>query len=248
MPHHETGGTTYRPQLTLPRQAHTAEGPHDQTGMYVMHHALRRDFARFAAAVEATPTTEHDVWVALERRWVAMAEVLHHHHSAEDAELWPRLLRHAQATGDDEGVRLLEDMEAEHAEVDPALKHVRDAFGAMAAHPCTDHRNALEIRLAAASEILSMHLAHEETYALPMLQRTLSVEENTAFEKSIEKAYPLSCIPFVLPWAMDGVPDEARSRLLASSPPGYGLLLRILRLRYDRRERRAFRYAQKDVS
>ena len=45
-------GTTpsYRPQLTLPGQAHTAEGPHDQTGMYVMHHALRRDFERFAAA------------------------------------------------------------------------------------------------------------------------------------------------------------------------------------------------------
>ena len=40
-----------RPQLTLPRQAHTAEGPHDQTGMYVMHHALRRDFATFVAAV-----------------------------------------------------------------------------------------------------------------------------------------------------------------------------------------------------
>ena len=31
------------PQLTLPGQSHTAEGPHDQTGMYVMHHALRRD-------------------------------------------------------------------------------------------------------------------------------------------------------------------------------------------------------------
>ena len=44
MTHHESA-TTYRPQLTLPRQAHTAEGPHDQTGMYVMHHALRRDFS-----------------------------------------------------------------------------------------------------------------------------------------------------------------------------------------------------------
>ena len=66
MKHTETT-PSYRPQLTLPGQAHTAEGPHDQTGMYVMHHALRRDFDRFAAAVEGTPIAEHEVWAALER-------------------------------------------------------------------------------------------------------------------------------------------------------------------------------------
>lgn len=246
MTHHQLN-PTYRPQLTLPRQAHTAEGPHDQTGMYVMHHALRRDFVRFTAAVESTPVSERDVWVALERRWVAMADVLHHHHSAEDAHLWPLLLSHAEADGDEEGVALLADMEAEHADVDPALHHVREAFAAMAQHPCADHRNALEIRLAAAHELLLDHLAHEETYALPMLQRTLSVEENTAFEKAVEKAYPVSSIPFVLPWAMDGLPADVRERMMESTPPGYGLLLRLFRPRFERGDRRAFRYAQADL-
>jgi hypothetical protein len=50
-------------------------------------------------------------------------------------------------------------------------------------------------------------------------------------------------IPFLLPWAMDDVPAEARDRLLETTPPGYGLLLRLLRGRYARGERRAFRYA-----
>jgi hypothetical protein len=45
------------PQLTLPRQSHTAEGPHDQTGMYVMHHALRRDLEKFVLAVQNTPAS-----------------------------------------------------------------------------------------------------------------------------------------------------------------------------------------------
>ena len=76
-----------------------------------------------------------------------------------------------------------------------------------------------------------------------MLQRTLSEEENREFEKATERAYPLKMVPFLLPWAMDEVPDEARSRLLASTPPGYGLLLRLMRPRYQRRERLAFRYA-----
>ena len=243
MKHTETTTTPYRPQLTLPRQAHTAEGPHDQTGMYVMHHALRRDFARFVSAAESTPVAEHEVWAALERRWVAMADVLHHHHSAEDAELWPLLQRHAEAAGNEADLQLLADMEDEHAYIDPALENVRDAFASMSGHPCTDHRNALEIRLGAAHELLLAHLAHEETYALPMLQRTLSEEENAAFEKAVEKRYPLRLIPFTLPWAMDEVPADARQRLLESTPPGYGLLLRLFRRRYERGERLAFRFA-----
>ena len=134
-------------------------------------------------------------------------------------------------------------MEDEHDDIDPALEKVRDAFASMSAHPCTDHRNALEIRLGAAHELLLSHLAHEEQHALPMLQRSLSEEENAAFEKAVEKRYPLRSIPFLLPWAMDGVPTDARERLLESTPPGYGLLLRIFRRRYERVERLAFRFA-----
>lgn len=231
-----------RPQLTLPRQAHTAEGPHDQTGMYVMHHALRRDFVHFVAAVEGTPVSEQEVWAALEQRWVRMAEILHHHHEAEDEELWPLLLQHAEESGAAEDLRLLADMEAEHERIDPALSACRAAFAAMVEHPCADHRNALQVRLGAAHQGLLEHLAHEEGHALPMLQRSLTEEENRRFEKAVERRYPLRMVPFLLPWAMAEVPVEARDRLLESTPPGYGLLLRLLRGRFERGERRAFRY------
>ena len=76
-----------------------------------------------------------------------------------------------------------------------------------------------------------------------MLQRTLSEAENRTFEKAADRAYPLKMVPFLLPWAMDGVPDEARDRLLSTTPPGYGVMLRMFRPRYQRGERRAFRYA-----
>jgi len=236
-----TGGQ--RPQLTLPRQSHTAEGPYDQTGMYVMHHALRRDFVHFVAAVQNTPISEHEVWTALEQRWDRFSDILHHHHGAEDASLWPVLLTHAEQSDSQEDRQLLADMEAEHGRIGPALTACRDAFEAMRDHPSEDHRAALESQLAAAHEGLLEHLAHEEGKALPMLQRTLSEEENREFEKAADRAYPLKMIPFLLPWAMDEVPDEARDRLLATTPPGYGLLLRLLRPRYRRGEQRAFRYA-----
>jgi iron-sulfur cluster repair protein YtfE (RIC family) len=224
-------------------QSHTAEGPHDQTGMYVMHHALRRDFVHFVAAVKNTPVTEQEVWAALEPRWGRFADVLHHHHGAEDASLWPVLLEHAEQAGSQEDLQLLADMEAEHARIDPALQACRAAFAEMREHPCEDHRKALETQLAAAHDGLLQHLAHEERQALPMLQRTLSEQENREFEKAAERAYPLKMVPFILPWAMDEVPDEARDRLLADTPPGYGLLLRLMRPRYRRGEQLAFRYA-----
>lgn len=230
------------PQLTLPRQSHTAEGPHDQTGMYVMHHALRRDLEKFVLAVQNTPASEHEVWSALGQRWLKMAEALHHHHSIEDAALWPLLRTHAEEADAQEELQMLEDMEAEHGLVDPALEACREGFAAMRDHACEDHRHALEIRLAALREGLLQHLAHEEGQALPMLQRRLSVEENRTFEKAAERGYPLRMLPFLLAWAMDEVPDEARDRLLSQAPPGYGLLWRLLRPRYERAERKAFRY------
>ena len=46
----QTGG-----QIRLPGQTHVAEGPHDQTGMYLAHHAFRRDLANVESAVRHTP-------------------------------------------------------------------------------------------------------------------------------------------------------------------------------------------------
>jgi hemerythrin-like domain-containing protein len=229
-------------QLTLPGQSHTAEGPHDQTGMYVMHHGFRRDLASFAAAVERTPVSEADVWEALHARWRRFAEVLHHHHAVEDENLWPVLTRYAEAAGHAQDRAMLEDMEAEHAVIDPALEAVDTAFQEMRTHPCADHRNALDIRVAAAREHLTEHLAHEEGQALPMLQRTLTVEENQAFEDAAAKGYPARIIPFALCWSLHQLPAEARGAIFDQAPPGSALLHRLLRRRFEKREREAFRY------
>ena len=237
-----TDPATWPRQLTLPGQSHTAEGPHDQTGMYVMHHAFRRDLDNFVAAVEQTPISEAEVWAALQHRWDQMAEALHHHHGVEDEALWPVLRQHAHDAANAADLTMLEDMEAEHEVIDPALTAVRVAFAEMVEHPCADHRNALEVRVVAARESLHEHLAHEEGQALPMLQRTLSVEENERFEKEAEKGYPLKMVPFLLCWVMHELPAEARARIVETAPPGYGLVHRLLRGRFERRERVAFRY------
>ena len=60
--------TDVRAQLDLPGQAAVAHGPHDLGGMYVMHHAFRRDLGRFASAVRRAPLEDTAAWRALATR------------------------------------------------------------------------------------------------------------------------------------------------------------------------------------
>ena len=231
--------TTNTPQITLPGQAHTAEGPHDLGGMYVMHHAFRRDLDRFVSAVRRTPVGEAATWRALQRRFGLFDEALHHHHEVEDAAIWPALLE--RSTGADRAT--LEAMEAEHDTIDPALQACRDAFAAVVDHPCADHRNALDVRLTALRAGLVDHLRHEETEALPLVQRTMTAAEWKASEDAAAKGYPLRLVPFLVCWTMDGMPDQVRRDVLGQAGKVYGLMLGLFRGRHARREAATFRYA-----
>ena len=134
-------------------------------------------------------------------------------------------------------MRVLADMEAEHATIDPGLAGPRRSQRWWSTRARTT-ATPWEVRSTAAREGVLEHLAHEEGQGHPMLQRTLSEQENAEFERGV----PLQIVPFGLPWAMDGLPVEARARMLASTPPGYSLVLRLLEGGCRRRERRAFRY------
>ena len=113
---------------------------------------------------------------------------------------------------------MLADMEAEHERIDPALAAVREAFAAMSEHPCTDHRNALEIRLSAAQRGPAGAPGPRGAEALPMLQRTLSEEENRSFEKAVGKRYPLQDDPVPAPVG-DGGASRPRPGTGCSRPP-----------------------------
>ena len=175
-------------------------------------------------------------------RWDRFAEMLHHHHRAEDDNLWPVLLRHAEQSGSPGRPQLLADMEAEHARIDPALKACHDAFARCASTRARTTATRWRSGLAAAHEGLLEHLAHEEGQALPMLQRTLSDAENKALREGGRQRLPAEDDP-VRASVGDGRGAGRGSRPLLPTPPGYGLMLRLLRPRYQRGERRAFRYA-----
>lgn len=238
----QTAERRHAPQLDLPGQSHVAEGPYDQTGMYVMHHAFRRDLARFVAAVGRTPVDAAEVWTALAERWKRFEDALHHHHVVEDEAIWPVLLRHADAAGDACARATLEAMEAEHDLIDPALDACAEGFRRMTLLPSEPVRATLHREMAALQAGLAEHLRHEETEALPLLQRTMTPEEWAAAEAAASRAYPAKMVPFLVPWVLDRLPQEGRDRIIAEAGAAYALIHRLFRDRYAKRDAVAFRH------
>lgn len=222
-------------------QAAAPPGPVDLVGMYIMHHAFRRDLRDFAYGVSSTSLPECGTWVALRDRWDRFAEVLHKHHTAEDNGLWPLLRSRAADAGDDAAVATLDAMSAEHAGIDPLLEAIRDGLAAMVDDPSPAGQAGLGYRLSAAIQVLGAHLGHEERDAMALVQLHLSPADWHRVEKEhFQAAYGPKDLPFVLAWSLKGLSPAGRRRAQALG----GLPMRILAFfvepGFRRRERAAF--------
>jgi len=234
-----SSSATWPRQLRLPGQAAAPEGPIDMKMMYVMHHAFRRDLDAFASAVRNTPAHDRGTWRALADRWRVFAEALHEHHTTEDDLIWPALRR--LASPDD--LATLEAMEAEHAEIDPLLESCAAGLRRLAQREDEDARAALAVRVSAARESLRRHLAHEESDAIAIIQRTVTAGQWARIEKEIDSQGSLRGALRLVPWVAYDLPRDALDRVFAGVPAMFRVLWLLTRGGFARREARAFRYA-----
>jgi hemerythrin-like domain-containing protein len=239
-----TADPTYPEQLFLPGQAAAPAGPVDMMMMYLMHHAFRRDLTRFAGAVPHTPADDVATWAALAARWARFAEVLHEHHSGEDAGIWPFLLERAD---DDERATLLA-MEAEHDTIDLQLTSCRRLLGELATDSQGQDRERLKAQLAVRTAetrgLLDPHHRHEETEAMVILQRHMTPEDWERIEKEhfggTKRNLPL--LAYVCNWLAEDLAPAVMDETFAKAGQGFRVVMWIGRRRFRRLERRAFRY------
>jgi hypothetical protein len=230
----------------LAGQAAAPDGPVDITTMFLMHRGFRRDLETFAAAVPVTPSGDPATWSALEERWRMFAEILHGHHSGEDAGLWPLLLDRVDAAGDAEGRATLEAMSAEHSRIDPLLEACSAGFDRMARAPSAATRDDLSRQLTETREHLGAHLAHEERDAMRLVQTHLTQDDWQRLSvEHFEKPLTTRQLMAVAAWVLHDLSPEGVDRLRHGDPKGPLLILTwrlFLRRPFERRERRAFRY------
>lgn len=235
-----TSTIEYPTQVMYHGQAAAPEGPVDMIMMYVMHHAFRRDLDGFVAAVASTPVEDRSAWIALRDRWNEFGEILHHHHSGEDAGLWPALL----ARADEAETQHLEAMESEHSHIDPLLEACGDGFASLSRRGDGDEKAALLVRVTATRDQLGRHLAHEETEAMAILQRHLTQADWEAIEKEhFAKKPSLGELTFLVPWCAKGLTTQQRNDMFARLGGPFKLIWTLTHRRFDKQESRTFRYA-----
>jgi hypothetical protein len=200
----------------------TERAKFDVSGMYAAHDGFRHDLERLARAAEGGP----EAFESVHAGWENFKTQLDIHHRAEDKDLWPLLRK--KVTRSPEHVRLLEEMELEHARIDPLVANI-DAT-ARAKGP------GLRALMSDLAEALSEHLSHEEREALPLIQATLSAAEWQAFTTAIRRTQGIKGAATYLPWMLDGDPSDAQRRFLNGIPAPVRLVNRLVwQPRYRRR-------------
>jgi iron-sulfur cluster repair protein YtfE (RIC family) len=186
----------------------------DFTMMYVTHDAFRRDLDRLAAASAAG--TAHAPGVRA--GWENFKSQLLLHHSVEDTHLWPRVRR--AAAGRAAGLALLDEMAAEHAQIDPLLAAVDDAMAGPA--------SSLAAHVAGLASALEWHLKHEEDAALPLIQSVCTPADWRAFADEMRRRQGIKGAASYVPWILDGAAPHGQQRFLAALPAPVRVISRLL--------------------
>jgi iron-sulfur cluster repair protein YtfE (RIC family) len=212
------------PQTETPTQAWSRRAAHagevDFTMMYVAHDAFNRDLVRLVAAARAGEGFTSPAVAT----WQLFSRQLHTHHTAEDTALWPRLRAVVEL---EEERSLLDQMEAEHGELDPRLERVEAALADRDAQ-------RLATELEGLADGLAAHMRHEEDAALPLVERRIGAAGWKAFGDEIRvQNGGIKGGALYLPWVLDGATDDVKSRVLKVLPPPARLLYRGWERKYQ---------------
>ncbi|WP_432033743.1 hemerythrin domain-containing protein [Streptomyces antibioticus] len=184
----------------------------DMTMMFAIHDALRRELeriARITSRVDEDP--RHVLSTAV--GWELFKKFLTAHHSSEDRTLWPVMYEALAGRGADSEIALLDEMEDEHAVIEPLLADIdaaladRDSgaerLGGLVDTLCTD---------------LRAHLDHEEREALALMDLTLSPQQWAAFSAEQKDRIGGDANRY-LPWLLDDVDAARVAVILGKLPP-----------------------------
>jgi hypothetical protein len=107
---------------------------------------------------------------------------------------------------------MLQQMEAEHAVLDPMLESVDAAL-------VNGDDAGLGDKVEALAGALDGHLRHEEQSALPLIQDVLTADDWKAFGRAMARKQGVKGAVMYIPWIVDSASGEDRKRFFTQLPP-----------------------------
>jgi hemerythrin-like domain-containing protein len=212
-------------------------GDADLTIMYAAHDAFRRDLTSLVRAAEAADRADPARRRSVAAGWQVFKKQLHLHHTGEDELIWP-VLRERLASSEN-ALSVLAAMEEEHAQIDPLLAAVDDAFAASAG-PADDGPGTDRLADVVGALVTSLtgHLAHEERDGLPLIGAALTAAQWRRVGMRIARKNGLSNGSEMFAWMLSGAePDRVRATLRELPPPVRVLYRAVWRPRFARVQR-----------
>jgi hemerythrin-like domain-containing protein len=189
--------------------------------MYTVHTMFRREYALLPGLVRAVAAKDERAKVVADHvRLVNL--ILHHHHLAEDENLWPALLRRAPREIDP----VIHLLEGQHEGMDVLLDEVDTRLDDWTDGADSADGEALAAVLQRLVAVLYEHMGLEEKLALPLVERYIFAAEWEAMVAAGAADIPPEVGPLVVGMlmyegALDAVPPEMRDALGEMAPKAY---------------------------
>ncbi|WP_203979722.1 hemerythrin domain-containing protein [Planotetraspora silvatica] len=182
----------------------------DIRDMYMAHILMRREFGLAAGVVRAVDGGDVSRAELVADHIALIAGVLHGHHAAEDALLWPKLLDR----GSDEVATVVHLMEGHHETIDAAYQEIRKELGPWRADADVAHRDALADALERLNSVLVEHTALEERHILPLAEKYITAAEWQELGTQAMNDVPKKKLPLAFGMAMyEGDPEVIKEVL-----------------------------------
>ena len=204
-------------------------GPADTSMMRIVHTALRRDLGRARAALAEPPYPDLGQRTALGAHLRWMMGFLHRHHESEDAYLYP-MVRAANPSA----ARLLDEMDADHDAIQPAMATVSRAAARYERDP--EARGELLAALGALGEVLGPHLSREEHEMMPVVSASITEQQWRDWDQAynVKPLGPRELV-FTGNWILDGLDPGDQAIVAALVPPVPRWIIRYVLVRGYRR-------------
>ena len=204
----------------------------DTREMLVVHALFRRELRLAAGLVRGVPAGDSRRAGVVAAHLGLVEEILHHHHTAEDELVWPKLLQRVPA----EIAPVVQLMEAQHQQVDGLLERLGTLRAQWAQDPGPARAGELADLYDRLYAGLAEHLDAEETRVLPLVARCITPQEWAELGDAGRGGIPRKDMALVFGMLMYEADPEMIRMMLAPAPlPVRVLVPRLGRRAYRRR-------------
>lgn len=194
----------------------------DTRDMYTVHTMFRREYALLPGLVRAVAAKDEERAKVVAGHVRLVNLILHHHHMAEDENLWPALLRRAPREVDP----VIHLLESQHEALDVLLDEVSTRLDGWTEGADSADGEGLAAVLQRLVAALYEHMGLEEKLALPLVERYIFAAEWEAMIAAGAADIPPETGPLVVGMLMyegglDPVPPQMRDVLGEMAPKVY---------------------------